>query len=127
MNPIYLPVFVTIGTEYNSQDPIIVGTNIIRLCKEYLNKWKLAFTNLSVNNDIPVKTTNKYSITMGPFECKTMSGIVKSFDNDCVAITKQMDNVHTSYSLLVCPRVVSIKNGKTSRIPVRIQYRSDPT
>lgn len=36
------------------------------------------------------------------------------------AITEQMDNVHNSNSLLVCPRVVSIKKGKTSRIPVRI-------
>lgn len=59
---------------------------------------------------------------MGPFECKTVSGIVKSFDIDCVgtAITEQMDNVHNSNSLLVCPRVVSIKKGKTSRISVRI-------
>lgn len=130
MNPIHVPVLVTKGTEYNSQVPIIVGTNIIRLCKEYSNstdviipdEWKLAFTNLSINNDIPVKTTNKYSITVGPFECKTISGIVKSFDNDCAstAITEQMDNVHNSNSLLVCPRVVSIKKGKTSRIPVRI-------
>lgn len=59
---------------------------------------------------------------MGPFECKTISGIVKSFDNYCAstAITEQMDNVHNSNSLLVCPRVVSIKKGKTSRIPERI-------
>lgn len=51
-----------------------------------------------------------------------MSGIVKSFDNDCVGtdITEQMDNAHNSISLLVCARVVSIKKGKSSRIPVRI-------
>lgn len=79
MNLIYVPVLVKKGTEYNSQVPIIVG----RFCKEYSNsadviipnEWKLAFTNLSVNNDIPVKTINKYSITMGPFECKTVSGM----------------------------------------------------
>lgn len=83
MNPIYATVLVKKGTEYNSQVPIIVGRNIIRFCKEYSNsadviipnEWKLAFTNLSVNNDIPVKTINKYSITMGPFECKTVSGM----------------------------------------------------
>lgn len=77
MNTIYVPVLVTKGTEYNSQVLIIVGTNIIRLCKKYSNsadvitsipnEWKLAFTNLSVNNDIPVKAINKYYITMGPF------------------------------------------------------------
>lgn len=52
----------------------------------------------------------------------TVSGMVKSFDNDRVStdITEQMDNVHNSNSLLVCPRVVSIKKGKTLRIPVRI-------
>lgn len=83
MNLMYVTVLVKKGTEYNRQVPIIVGTNIIRLCKEYSNaadviipdEWKLAFTNLSVNNDIPVKTINKYSITMGPFECKTVSGM----------------------------------------------------
>lgn len=121
-------VFVTEVTAYNSQFTIIKGTNILWLCKEYSNsvyviipdEWKLAFTTL--DNDIPVKTTNKYSITVGPFECKTVSGMVKSFDNDCesTAITEQMDNAHNSNSLLVCPRVVSIKKGKTSRIPVRI-------
>lgn len=109
MDPIYVTVLVTKGTEYNCQVPIIVGRNIIRLCKKYSNsadviipdEWKLAFTNLSVNNDIHVKTNNKYSITTGPFECKTVSGIVKSFDNDCVGtdITEQMDNVHNSISL----------------------------
>lgn len=57
MNLMYVTVLVTKGTEYNSQVLIIVGTNIIRLCKEYSNsadviipdEWKLAFTNLSTN------------------------------------------------------------------------------
>ena len=126
--PIYAPVLVTKGTEYSSKVPIIVGTNIIKICKEFsqyddLNipdEWELAFSNLETS-EIPVKTTNRYSITIGPHEVKTLSGIVKSVDTNNVdtAITEQIDTF-PNQSLLVCPRVVSIKVGKTSRVPVRI-------
>ncbi|XP_062598216.1 uncharacterized protein LOC134259630 [Saccostrea cucullata] len=37
LNPFYVPVLVTKGTEYNSKVPIIIGTNVIRLCKDYAN------------------------------------------------------------------------------------------
>ncbi|XP_061185873.1 uncharacterized protein LOC133193977 [Saccostrea echinata] len=80
---------VTKGTEYSSKVPVIVGTNVIRLCRDYANsdntnvpkEWKIALTNLSINNAIPVKTTNIHSITVGPYEVKTLSGIVKSCNN----------------------------------------------
>ena len=80
------------------------------------DEWELAFSNLGTSG-IPVKTT----ITIGPHEVKTLSGIVKSVDTNNVdtAITEQIDTF-PNQSLLVCPSVVSIKVGKTSRVPVRI-------
>jgi hypothetical protein len=109
---------------------MIVGTNIIKICKEFsqcddLNiqdEWHLAFSNLSTS-EIPVKTTNRYSITTGPHEVKTLSGIVRSVDtkNVDMAIIEQIDTFPNQI-LLVSPRVVStcIKVGKTSRVPVWI-------
>lgn len=73
MKPIYVQVPVTKKkNENNRQVPIVVGKNIIRLCKEYANsvdanirkKEVLAVTILNISYDIPVKTTIKYSITV---------------------------------------------------------------
>ncbi|XP_061180597.1 uncharacterized protein LOC133189209 [Saccostrea echinata] len=113
----YLPVLVMKGTEYSSKVPIIVGTNIIRLCKEYSkciettipDEWELAFINLSLDSDMPVKSTNKYPITVAPYEVKTISGLVKTMDKVKTAITEQI-NTNQNGSLLICPRVVTMKS-----------------
>ena len=128
----YVPVLVMKATEYSSKVPVIIGTNVIRLCREYSEsfettipeEWELAFSNLSVDCDVPVKSSNRYPITVAPYEVKTISGLVKLKDIDTVdkvstAITEQI-NTNQRGSLLICPRIVTVRSGKTCRIPVRV-------
>ena len=57
-----VPVLVVNNTDFNSQVPAIIGTNVIKLCKSFSSgsetdipeQWKLAFDSL-VDETIPVK------------------------------------------------------------------------
>ena len=75
----------------------------------------------SLNDEgIPVKTTNSYSVRIGPNEVKTIHGIaIKSGDFD-TAITEHVDT-SLSVNLNICPKVVSLMStGTTVRVPVRV-------
>ena len=75
-----IPILLVKDTEYNKTVPAIIGTNIIREYTEYRSKadtpfeWQTALDSLS-DSAIPVKTTNNFSIHVGPGEVKTVNGI----------------------------------------------------
>ena len=131
-NPLYVPVLVSQSSSDNkgSEIPVIIGTNVIRNCKEMLAKmecipevptvWDLAFKSICTDA-LKVKSTNHFPINVGPNEVKTINGLVrKSYVLD-TAITEQSDTSQSG-SLVICPRVVTLKSnvGKVSRIPVRV-------
>ena len=61
-----VPLLVVSDTEYNKDVPIIVGTNVIRLCKASVPtrdvpvEWQTAFDSMC-DDAIPVKTTNNFA------------------------------------------------------------------
>ena len=77
------PVLVVENTDYNPRVPVIIGTNVIRLCKQASNhstesnipaEWQVAFDSMC-NEILPVKTTNNFSIKVAPGEVKTLSSL----------------------------------------------------
>ena len=126
-NNFVIPLLVVSNTEYNSTVPAIIGTNVIRLCRQSRSQsgipvpeeWQLAFDSL-LDETIPVKTTNNFNIRIGPGEVKTLNGIVRKAGDVHTAVTEHIDN-SLSGDLTICPRVVSLKTpGTTFRIPVRV-------
>ena len=113
-------------TNYHSEVPIIVGTNVIRevdgLCDDDADiptEWKNAFVSLYNGFVGSVRSTNKTSITLQPMEVKTVSGFVRKRKEAESAITEQVDN--TSTKIGVCSRVVAVnKAGRNARVPVKI-------
>ena len=120
-----VPILVVKDTEYNNTVPAIIGTNIIREYAEYRSKadtpsgWQTALDSLS-DSVIPVKTTNNFSIRVGPGEVKTLNGIARKSCDISTAVTEHINN-SLSGDLTICPRVVSLKSpGTTVRVPVRV-------
>ena len=121
-----IPLLVVPDTDYNVKVPIIVGTNIIRLFKEteaageIPEAWQTAFDSLCIDEGIPVRTTNKYAIRIGPNETKTIHGIARRDENVQTAVTEHTDT-SLSGGIVICPRLVSVKpNKQVSRVPVRV-------
>ena len=122
------PVLVVENTDYNRRVPVIIGTNVIRLCKQASNdssesnipaEWQVAFDSMC-NEILPVKTTNNFSIKVAPGEVKTLSGFVRNTKSFQTAVTEPIDT-SLSAGLTICPRVVSLgSSGSTARIPVRV-------
>lgn len=127
-HPVCVPVLVIPTTEYSQTVPIIVGTNVIRLCRDMIGiddsslpeAWKTAVDSLSQVNSIHVKSTNRFPITVQPKQVLTVHGLArKSSFSFSTAVTESVDI--PSCGLTVCPRVVSLDSpGKTTRVPVRI-------
>ena len=67
-----------------------------------------------------MKTTNNFSIRVGPGEVKTVNGIARKTSEINAAVTEHINN-SLSGDLTICPRVVSLKSpGTTIRVPVRV-------
>lgn len=115
------------NNDSNSEIPVIIGTTVIRSCQEMVSDidnipevWNLAFRSMC-SRDLKVKSSNHFPISIGPNEVKTIHGLVRrSYDLDTV-VTEQTDTSQSG-SLLVCPRVVSLRSrvGRVCRIPVRV-------
>ena len=124
MNEIlYIPALVTKVSDVNTRTPVIIGTNVIRFCKNVTNvcdeAWQNAIQNMCVNNCLPVKSTNRFPITLGPNEVKYVKGVVKNISAIQQVITEQADNGQPG--VLVCPRLLSLRNtGRTKRVIVKV-------
>lgn len=124
-NTYNVPLLIVANTEYNSKVPSIIGTNVIRLCKQSSfgsdipGEWQSAFDSLC-DDAIPVRTTNNFNIRVGPGEVKIIHGIVRKTSDLDTAVTEHVDN-SLSGSLTICPRIVSLKSpGTTVRVPVKV-------
>lgn len=124
--PVLVPALVIPTTIYSQSVPVIVGTNVIRLCNSHMESdtfpeaWKVAVDSINMVGSIPVKTTNHFPITIQPKEVMTIHGLArKTLDFETV-VTENAENM-PSASLMVCPRVISLSTpGTTIRVPVRI-------
>ena len=123
-----IPMLVIPSAKFSSSVPVLIGTNIITRCQERLSdpssvskEWEAAFIALHTDSAVgTVTSTNTFSISLQPFEVKTVSGFVRKKQNVDSAVTESCENVF-SCNIGVCPRVVTLsKPGKNGRVPVRI-------
>jgi hypothetical protein len=121
-------------SDLSDRVPVIVGTNILRICHEKLEcldeedkiskQWNTAFLSLHNNSGV-VRSSNRRPLTLHPSSFMTVSGMVKmkgsSFDDNGTLITENCSfSSDISDKVVVCPRVVSVKGGGRQKIPVRI-------
>ena len=79
-------------------------------------EWQTAF-----DKSIPVKTTNNFSIRVGPGEMKTVTGIAQKLSEAMNAAPTEHINSSLSCDLTICPPVVSLKAPSTTvRVPVTV-------
>ena len=127
-DPITFLALVVPNTRYNSQVPVLIGTNIINHAKqncpadkvpEIPSQWRNAF--IAVQNRFVgfVKSTNKKDVKIQPLQTVIFSGLVRKEKEVETAVT---ENTETASSRVgVCPRIVALdKTGQNQRVPVRL-------
>lgn len=121
-----VPVLIIPSTSYGLSVPVVIGTNVIRLCKEQCSdsadipqEWNTAFLSVHSGYVGSVKSTNNTSIDVKPGETVTISGFTRKVRNADAAVTETSENA--SSRIGVCPRVVTLaKSGCSQRVPVRL-------
>lgn len=109
-----IPVLVVPENSSNSEVPVIIGTNVIRIFKEissgaeYIpDSWNMAFQHLIDDSVGTIKTTRK--ITLKPYEVKTITGFVRKTRSVESAVTEAGDDFQDQKRVSICPRVVTLK------------------
>ncbi|MEW8548544.1 MAG: reverse transcriptase family protein, partial [Candidatus Thiodiazotropha sp.] len=123
---IEVPVLVVPTTEYSLKVPVVIGTNVIRQCRNMCDsdmivpaEWKDAFISSQIGHIGVVKSTNKIPLKIQPNETVTLSGLVRKSRQVDTAVTETTEGA--SSRIGVCPRVVKIsKDEKCERVAVRI-------
>ena len=123
---IQVPVLVVPVTDYGLHAPVVIGTNVIRLCRNSCDSeatipdtWKNAFVSFQQGSVGVIKSTNKVNIKIKPNETITLSGMVKNCRQFESAVTETTQGA--SSRIGVCPRVVKVESvGKNQRVPIRI-------
>ena len=123
---IEVPVLVVPTTEYSLKVPVVIGTNVIRQCRNMCDsdmtvpaEWKDAFVASQTGHIGVVKSTNKIPLKIQPNETVTISGIVRKSKQVDTAVTETTEGA--SSRIGVCPRVVKVnKDEKCERVAVRI-------
>jgi len=122
---IQVPVLVVPDTDFNQSCPVIVGTNIIRICKESCSnsdvvvpeEWNTAICSMACES-FPVKSVNKRPIVIGPYETVLVKGVSRNIASSISeAVTENLDQHR---NILVCPRVVNVANRSRSTISVKV-------
>jgi hypothetical protein len=108
-DPICVPMLVVPKSDLSDRVPVIVGTNILRICHEKLEyldeevkipkQWNTAFLS-SHNNSGVVRSSNRRPLTLHPSSFMTVSGMVKmkgsSFDDNGTLITENCSDIGTA-------------------------------
>ena len=123
----HIPLLVVPDTHLNRSCPIIIGTNVIRLCRDYLKEnpascipdtWDIAFDSIKCNSFV-VKSSNKHSIMVEPYQTVTVKGISRNVPSTITeAITENMDS---NKKFMVCPQVTKLDNqGSCTNVQVKL-------
>ena len=119
-----IPVLVVPDTDFNYKCPVIVGTNVLRLCKESCmietdtipTEWKTAIDSIQCKL-YSVKSDSKKPITIGPYETTILNGRSRRIGSNIEnVVTEACDN--STY--IVCPRVIKIGQRSQAKIPVKV-------
>lgn len=142
------PVLVVPDNECNKRVPVVVGTNLIRQCKQncesaggkrYLqtrqisSTWKRAYQSMCQQNrcctkdspGIKVRATTKNPIRLGPHETRTITCLVNaSFATQTDVLVETSGQSHPG--LVVTPGLVTLPSGPAkSRISVEVTNNSN--
>jgi hypothetical protein len=123
----FAPVLVVPDTEFTAKCPVIVGTNIIRLCRDVSSggtggnipfEWQVAFDSIACNV-FKVNSLNRKPFYVAPYQSAVVNGIARGVrSNISEVVTENVDGI-SAFS--VCPRVVKINQASSSiKIPVKI-------
>lgn len=122
-----VPMLVVASTEYNSQVPLVLGTNVLNICKSNMSddstlpkEWDTALSSLARNCLSNVNSINKKVVTLKPRASMTISGMVCNASKAGVTVVTENSEKSSFDGVVVCPRVVSLKKEGKCRIPVRI-------
>ena len=100
-----IPVLVVHTTEYNLTLPVVIGTNVIKQCKnmciqklEFLMNGRMLSFHYKKGELGVVKSTNKYYIKIQPKETVTQSGLVRMNKEVETAVTEATERASSSLS-----------------------------
>ena len=122
-----VPILVILDNQFNLSCPVIVGTNVLRRCRNTIQEcsssiddvWMSAVSILD-SSTFSVRCLSRKPFTVGPFQTTTINGIVCNLPSDvCNAVTETPENTNVAYTF--CPRLIQLDRTSSScKIPVRI-------
>ena len=122
-----VPILVIPDNQFNSSCPVIVGTNVLRRCRNTFQEcyssiddaWMSAVSMLD-SNTFSVRCLSRKPFTVGLFQTSTIDGIVRNLPSDvCNAVTETPENINVAYT--VSTRLIQLDRTSSScKIPVRI-------
>ena len=139
---------VVYDTEYNRTVPMVVGTNLIRLCREsceevygtrfmqkaaFTNAWRLAFQAMKIKESFckdgklgTVVLTAKQKVVIPPRTTTTVWGQIGSIPHGIKlsALTESVLDSGLPGNICLNPRVVSVTSESTT-IPVQVSNISE--
>ncbi len=129
----YAPVLVVPTTDYGLSVPVVIGTNIIRICKRACSddsaipeEWNAAFQAVQNGFVGQVKSTNQRPLALKPLETVTLSGLARKEYHTGAAVTEPSESASSRVG--ICPCVVELQqSGRSQRVPVRIYNMSAKT
>ena len=101
-------------TDYNKVVPAIISTNIFCVFTEHRfdtdipEAWLTAIDGLC-DSVVPVKSTNNFTIRVGPGEMKTVNGVARHSGNLKAGLTEHINN-SLSGDMTICPRVIAVSS-----------------
>lgn len=123
---LFVPVLIVPDTDFNRNCPVIIGTNVLRICRDQSSQdppvpkqWKLAFNSMT-SKCYSVKSIGKKPVMVKPNESIVIKGCVKGLpkSNNLTMVSENCDHVD---KFAVCPRVVEFtKPGSKSMVHVNI-------
>ena len=133
-------------TEYNQRVPLVIGTNIIRLCKDKCTKrcgvrflqkmdvpspWRLAYKYLTVTSQqhqlipgpVQVKTGKHHATVVKPNETTIVEGYVRTAHNPLAysALIEPVSESAIASTVIIAPAVVQVEpKGSVCKIPIQV-------
>ncbi|XP_062612631.1 uncharacterized protein LOC134274364 [Saccostrea cucullata] len=126
---LFVPVLIVPDTDFNRTCPMIIGTNVLRICRDLLGEdsnemkiapkeWRVALKSMQ-GKCYHVKSVCKKPIIVQPNESTVVKGRVRGLPgNNMTMVSENCDNMNR---FTVCPRVVKFSTPNTkSTVQVKI-------
>lgn len=128
---LFVPVLIVPDTDFNRNCPVIIGTNVLRICRDQSSQdppvpkqWKLAFNSMT-SKCYSVKSIGKKPVMVKPNESIVIKGCVKGLpkSNNLTMVSENSDHVD---KFAVCPRVVEFTKPGSWCMLIFVIYLQKP-